>query len=128
VAPDRFHHAALAVRDMRGFVLSVYRGEITIQFHRQDDRSGFDAPERCFEIALENLVVANVAGSPGPKLGEEIVGIAAQEERLPKLRYMAIPTARAELSPRFGTEERLRRTPSCIDAANACSPRTGGRS
>src|SRR6476620_10500678 len=100
---------------MLGFVLSVHRGEVAIQFRREDNRSSFDGAERCFEIALKKCVSANVACRPGPELGEKIVGIAAQEERLPELGHMSIPAPRAELPPRFGTEERLRRTPSCID-------------
>jgi hypothetical protein len=43
-------------------------GEIAIQFRRQDDRSGFNGPERCSEIALENCVIANVACRPGPQV------------------------------------------------------------
>jgi P-type Cu2+ transporter len=40
--------AALPVRDMLGFIFGVNRGEIAIQFRRQDDRSCFDGLElRC---------------------------------------------------------------------------------
>src|SRR5882724_4923266 len=73
MAPDRGHRNEFGVRHMGNLELAVFGRKVQVGLTRHDIGLGLDGTEGRLEVALVELVVADIAVLPGPEHGQEIV-------------------------------------------------------
>src|SRR5690348_11508480 len=83
MTPDRWDRAQFGTRHLRDLAAVILDRKIEIGLAWYDDRIGRDRAERFFEIAVIELIGADIGMLPSPQHREQIVGVAAAKIGLP---------------------------------------------
>src|SRR5207247_8896189 len=100
------------------FAPVVLDGEIEVGLRWHHDRIGGDRAERLVEIAAVDLVRADVGVLPGPQHGEEVVGVAPAEIRLPAADEEILERGKPDAAPYLLAVEGLAEPPAGIDPSH----------
>src|SRR5215207_2581881 len=117
VTPHARDHAQLGVRHVAHRVLLVLGREVQVLLGGQGDRLCRDRIQRLDVVAVEAGCGADVPFLPGPQHREQVVGIAAVEEKpLPEGDQEVLEVGVAHLRVHAVPVERLREAPAGVHA------------
>src|SRR5205085_6607311 len=118
VAPDRWDRPQLGAGHARDLPTVVLDREVEIGLAWHDDRIGGDCAERLAEIAVVQLVGADIGVLPSPQHGQKIVGVAAAEIGFPAADQKILERGEADATPYLLAVEGLTQPPAGIDPAH----------
>src|SRR5579862_3738663 len=117
VTPDRRHRYKFRIRHVVDLKPAVFRRKVEVRLTWHDVGFRLDRPQSRLEVALVELVVADIAVLPGPEHRQQVVGVLWKEKAFPERNEEILKRGIAhDLQIKPLAIKGLRKAPAGIDA------------